>query len=74
MKRFCPLSMASDTLYDCRDYCMLYDKEMDGCLLKQAIKTYINSHKPVQAYTTAPKAKSIPAYDSDDMTGLVLCP
>ena len=47
MRKFCPLSMASSNgLNDCGDRCMLYNWEMGGCLIKKALTTYIDEHKP----------------------------
>lgn len=48
MRKFCPLSMASSNgLGDCGDRCMFYNWEMGGCLIKKALMTYIDTHKPL---------------------------
>lgn len=69
MRKFCPLSMSAErSLVDCGDRCMLYDWERGGCLIKKALTTYIDEHKPIRASSFKP-------YDKDDpMEGLRLVP
>lgn len=47
MKKVCPLMVASH-LVECGERCVLY--EDDGCLIKQALKCYINEHTPMKTY------------------------
>ena len=46
MMRECPFGY-SNTVIHCDDKCMMYD---DGCLIKQALKCYINEHTPIKTY------------------------
>lgn len=47
MKRFCPLrSIGDGAVRDCLDTCVLDDG--NGCLVKQALKSYVDEHKPLK--------------------------
>lgn len=63
MNKTCPFKCTAHyAAIECVDKCVLYDG--NGCLIKQALKTYINNHKPIKASIFKP-------YDKDDpMEGL----
>ena len=46
MMKECPFGYSNSVIH-CDDKCMMYD---DGCLIKQALKCYINEHTPMKTY------------------------
>ena len=46
MRRECPFGYSNSVIH-CDDKCMMYE---DGCLIKKALKCYINEHTPIKTY------------------------
>lgn len=47
MTKLCPLrSIGDGAVKVCLDTCVLYDG--NGCLIKQALKSYVDQHKPIE--------------------------